>query len=627
MATLELPGSLERLPCLPRVAGPLGVEAEVVEGGRFELGAPRPACRPHGALVRPAFPLRERSERPVTRQGRRVSGARGAASAPGAAAVAPGPGIRAVCVGPAIAPSSRMREHLPNAIPLVLLLLAVSGCRPEASSRAPRSAGDAGPSSTEDDPSGTEAVTAPSGAHPGGGGGLADLDGDGVPNVDDNCRDVFNPSQAITPGNRMGDGCMWPNRLAPANSDPWIARHHDDLRLLAPRVLVVNFANGIGLGGNDNVDGGPVTTADVRAKAQQFVDMLREGSRHTPTHPDPPPFLEPEITKVVDLQDGNGHANSDLFPRGVTTGDGYPLVGYGELFSPSFAPHLAFVEGGRHLTLGEAVDRGLVHDVILVANQVDARAPNPPDQVTHHILEVALVKQAYDHAGRPIEGAYVRNGCAADRQQAGFEGCDNSMAWPGRSLRIFFLNVSRGAGCLAHSLGHAFEWIHNESAVHAPGSPHHGAAAIPYLRPHFRRFAGFDLGPSLGAPFPSLYAGGDAYSYEGCGSGACTTLVHPSGRIHGYEVACGNVHYPPGAARGYDYYPEATVLSRCETFMQPWERAVPLDGHPWSSLEGVNDDCGGRFLTWWMQHMPGLDNLARTPEGEPMKNWWPFMYY
>ena len=39
------------------------------------------------------------------------------------------------------------------------------------------------------------------------GGALADRDGDGIPDIKDNCPDVYNPSQADANGNKIGDAC------------------------------------------------------------------------------------------------------------------------------------------------------------------------------------------------------------------------------------------------------------------------------------------------------------------------------------------------------------------------------------------------------------------------------------
>jgi hypothetical protein len=39
------------------------------------------------------------------------------------------------------------------------------------------------------------------------------------------------------------DVSVWPNKASFANSDPWIAEHHDSIRQMRPRVLVINFSN------------------------------------------------------------------------------------------------------------------------------------------------------------------------------------------------------------------------------------------------------------------------------------------------------------------------------------------------------------------------------------------------
>ncbi len=462
----------------------------------------------------------------------------------------------------------------------------------------------------------------------------SDVDGDGVCDAVDNCPDVANPDQAITADNELGDACMWPNQSSFASSDPWIAAHHDDLRRMAPRFLAINFANGIGLGGNDDTDGGPLSAEDLEGRAQGFLDAMQESSRfHGYEDPGAPAFLQPRLVDVVDLSDDNGHANSGLFPRGAPDGQGRPRVGYWRLFEPEFAEHLGVFDDelGRYLTLGELAARGDVHEVIMMANQVDGTPANPVGQVTLNILEVAFVAQAYDDTLAPIPGAYVKNGIGhAQQLDEDPDGPhDNSMPWSavGRSLRIYFLNVQRGSGCLQHSLGHEFEFRYNESSIYAPGQPWDGATINPYMQPLFRAFADFDMQTRYGTSFDSLYAGGDDYSYADCGGGGCTTLVAPSGAVPSYAPRCGNTHYPPGATHGYDYYPTAAVPSTCESFAIAADAAAtPSDSSRWAAL-GVDDDCGGKFLTYWYQNMPGLGATGTDPSGQPLRNWWPFMYY
>ena len=57
------------------------------------------------------------------------------------------------------------------------------------------------------------------------------------------------PDAAGVPPQLEDDVTVWPNVHAPANSDPWLAEHHAQIRELRPRFLVINFANGIGEGG------------------------------------------------------------------------------------------------------------------------------------------------------------------------------------------------------------------------------------------------------------------------------------------------------------------------------------------------------------------------------------------
>jgi hypothetical protein len=38
-------------------------------------------------------------------------------------------------------------------------------------------------------------------------------------------------------------------------------------------------------------------------------------------------------------------------------------------------------------------------------------------------------------------------------------------------------------------------------------------------------------------------------------------------------------------------------------------------------------DCMGRWLVYWWQNMPGLNNRSKDDDGRPMKNWWVFWFY
>jgi hypothetical protein len=433
------------------------------------------------------------------------------------------------------------------------------------------------------------------------------------------------------------DLTVWPNASSQANSDPWISQHHTTIRKMQPRFLVINFANGIGPGtwGGDYVVS-PFTTSQIQGEATAFLAALKEASRYQPANtPSAPAFLDPQLAEIVNLQDNSSHANSGYFPRGPLNPNGYPEVGYYQLFTQAYAPYWGYMENGQYLTLGQILQRGYIHEIIMMANQVDGVPANPPDQVTNDILEVAFVAQAYDANRNPIPGAYVRNGVHHDRQTADMSQAtgidDNSMLWTGRSARIYFLNVARGNGCLLHSLAHEWEFRYSVSQIYAPGQSYDTASSNPYMAPIFTRYDDFDMDTKYGVSFNSLYAGGNSYTYTTCGNnGARTTLNAPLANtpasINNYTAVAGNCHYPPGASQGYDYYPSSTVMSSMETFGQVGETPVPFNFSHWAYVN-TDDDCGGRWLTFWYQNFPGLDNNAFDPQGNPMLNWWPFMYY
>jgi hypothetical protein len=59
---------------------------------------------------------------------------------------------------------------------------------------------------------------------------------------------------------------VWPNADSAANSDPWLVANHDRIRLLQPRVLVVNFVHGLG-------------EPEARAHVERLCAAVRESSR------------------------------------------------------------------------------------------------------------------------------------------------------------------------------------------------------------------------------------------------------------------------------------------------------------------------------------------------------------
>jgi len=46
-------------------------------------------------------------------------------------------------------------------------------------------------------------------------------------------------------------------------------------------------------------------------------------------------------------------------------------------------------------------------------------------------------------------------------------------------------------------------------------------------------------------------------------------------------------------------------------------------GLPWATAtNALYGDCGGEFLVWWYQNMPGV-----ASDGRKMKSIWPYMFY
>src|SRR5262249_36553813 len=62
-------------------------------------------------------------------------------------------------------------------------------------------------------------------------------------------------------GSQAPAGLVWPNAQSAANSDPWIAQHHDQITEMHPRVLAINFVN------NGNTPVGQSTT-DMVSRVQ-----------------------------------------------------------------------------------------------------------------------------------------------------------------------------------------------------------------------------------------------------------------------------------------------------------------------------------------------------------------------
>jgi hypothetical protein len=390
------------------------------------------------------------------------------------------------------------------------------------------------------------------------------------------------------------DSRVWPNAFSHANSDDWLAAHHDEIRLMRPRLLVLNFVNGL-------------SSQEATRKVNALIAAVRESSRyHGYKDPQSPAFLNYQIYKVVDLTDKTPpieklDGNSTKYPRVPNWKQGINFQ-YAQLFRDRFTEYYDIPDPQqptRKLSLRELVDRGIVHEVWFLALQKEYGAP----------FECVEVKQAYDENLRKLKG---------QSRQAG-NGGDPNQPFIGRSLRILFINVERGPGCAMESLSHAIEGMGHSNV-------------IPYFRRYFYEYAGFDLYKRYGLPFNSLYGKGPApVRYPDT-----TTLVYKRNgqefTVQNYIPIGGNVHYPPNGRSDYDMTNPQPVMSTIENYRMRngpdgKDLATEWDIATFERYKQLANDCMGPWLVYWRQNMPGLDSKAKDDDGKPMKNWWVFLFY
>jgi hypothetical protein len=388
------------------------------------------------------------------------------------------------------------------------------------------------------------------------------------------------------------DLSVWPNAVSKANSDPWLVENHDKIKQMRPRVLVINFANGI-------------SQSQALQKVDQLRAALRESSRYQGfKDQSASPFLDYQVEKLVDLTDLKPPAekldgNSTKYPRVPNSKEGINFQ-YGRLYLPEFTAHYRIRDrqADRLLSLKELVDRGIIHEVWFLAYQGKYGAP----------LESVEVKQTYDEAFAKQRGKWTHagNGSAEDQP------------FIGRSLRILFINVERGPGCAMESLGHSLEWMAR-------------CGAVPYLKRYFEEYAGFDLDRKFGLPFDSLYGREGAELDYPAPTRLEFTWKGQKRAVDNYVPVGGNVHFMPNGRRDYDLDNPQPVLSTIEHYRRRddngKDKAVPWTPTVLDRYKELGADCMGRWVIYWRQNMPGLDNRSKDDDGRPMKNWWPFLFY
>jgi len=383
----------------------------------------------------------------------------------------------------------------------------------------------------------------------------------------------------------------WPNAVSQANSDRWIVENHDTIRVMKPRLLVLNFANGL-------------TSSGMVHQTEKLIAAVRESSRyHGYEDADAPPFLDYQVFKYVDLRDpGKTTGSSTRAPRKGDRGDG-TKCNYDAFFSDQFAASWGVPDPEqprRFLTLTELVDKGYVHEVWFFA---DCHGD-------WGCLESVEIKPVYDEQFNRVSNQYRQAGNGGDRDQR----------WIGRSLRLNCLNWERGIGCGMENLGHSME-----------GMAH--SRVIPYFTKYFYEYAMFDTDKAYGLPFNSYYRlwGTNYYIRY---PDPTTAVITYTDRIvlSNYVAHGGNVHFTPNARDHYDQDNTNYVMSTIEDWRIGSGAGGADQATLWSNqkiarYKDMAPDCQGRWLVYWRQNMPGLDNKSKDDEGKPMKNWFPFLFY
>jgi hypothetical protein len=412
-------------------------------------------------------------------------------------------------------------------------------------------------------------------------------------------KDIAAPAgmeKAPGPWSDLDDTTVWPNRVSRANSDAWIAQNHDRIRVMKPRLLLLNFSNEHS---RDKLD----------AMTKLLIKALAESSRyHGYKDEKAPAFLQYEVFKFVDLADADRKkGDSRLVPiKNPDAKRGFNMK-YAAYFTDEFAKHYAVPDPRdpkRFLRLDELLDAGYVHEVWFFGSG----APEKPHIGAYEVVELM---PRYDDKFRKIGKQYVQAGNGGDPDQP----------WTGRSVRLGFINASRGIGCFMESLSHGMEGMST-------------SGAIPYFTKYFRDYAGFNLKERYKLPFDSLYGvdyGGEQIRYPD----DKTMIVTHGGkqfRIDDYVCTGGNAHFPPNGRSHYDLANAAPVRSTIEDWRigsgeGGKDLARPFTNAAFRNYNQLASDCMGPWLVYWRQNMPGLDNRQKDAARAPMKNWWPFLFY
>ena len=102
-----------------------------------------------------------------------------------------------------------------------------------------------------------------------------------------------------------------------------------------------------------------------------------------------------------------------------------------------------------------------------------------------------------------------------------------------------------------------------------------------------------------------------------------------------FRQGCGTVDFPPNARFRWDFDNrelDQRVASRCEDYGQGHGASGQDAYAPYPLPSEARDlqgpfNCGPAWQMYWRHSIPGYGNAASDRNGQPMKNWWPFLFY
>lgn len=120
------------------------------------------------------------------------------------------------------------------------------------------------------------------------------------------------------------------------------------------------------------------------------------------------------------------------------------------------------------------------------------------------------------------------------------------------------------------------------------------------------------------------WAGSTTWPYIQCGSLLSDRYGFVARPFSGndYIGGCGDAHHPPNILSNQDYiYSDpTTVKTICPSWSQDGS-AVPIN----LSCQAWGCTHWG-FHLWWMQNVPGLNNINKDRNGKPHQNWWAYLF-